>query len=155
MLLVERIIGDAKAPEFAGRIHHLDHHHAVEYLEIPTADLARRRLRTTLPSGEEIAIALQRDEALFDRAVLLLEQDRAIVVRVLAERWLRLAPASSAGALQLGYHAGNLHWRVRFGGGVLFIALDGPEDAYLARIQGLLDHGDVTASVVGSEALPC
>jgi urease accessory protein len=54
---------------------------------------------------------------LFDGAVLLLEPDRAIVVRVNAERWLSLPPRSIANAVEPGYQAGNLHWRARFAAG--------------------------------------
>ncbi|MBL7406143.1 urease accessory protein UreE, partial [Escherichia coli] len=86
----------------------------VDVLVVSSADVARRRIRATTQSGEEIALALPRDEPLFDGAVLALDADRALIARVGAERWLRLVPASQAAALELGYHAGNLHWRVRF-----------------------------------------
>ena len=45
-----------------------------------------------LPLIEEIAIALPRDQTLHDGAVLVLEPDHAIVVRVAAPRWLRFVP---------------------------------------------------------------
>lgn len=51
--------------------------------------MARRRMRVCTQRGEEIAIALPREETLFDGAVLLLDDTRAIVVRATVECWLR------------------------------------------------------------------
>ena len=82
MRVIDRIVGSRLDPEIADRLHHLDHHHAVDILAIDSADLARRRLRATTTGGDEIAIALPRDEILFDGAVLVLDPDRAVVVRV-------------------------------------------------------------------------
>ncbi len=73
--------------------------------------------------------------------MLVLEDTRAVVVRLAAERWLALAPRDSAAALELGYFAGNLHWRVRFAGERLLVALEGPEDDYLVRLKPFLDDG--------------
>ena len=47
----------------------------------------------------------------------------------------------SAAALELGYFAGNLHWRVRFEGERLLVALEGPEEDYLSRLKPFLDVG--------------
>ena len=57
------------------------------------------------------------------------------------ERWLELAPRDTTAALELGYFAGNLHWRVRFDGAHILIALEGPEADYLARLKPFLDDG--------------
>lgn len=147
MRLIDRIVGSRLDPEIADRLHHLDHHHAVDVLAIDNADLARRRLRSTTGKGEEVAIALPRDQILFDGAVLVLDPDRALVVRVGAERWLHLVPQDRAAALELGYHAGNLHWRVRFEGDVLLVALEGPPEEYLARLVELTGPGRVAHAV--------
>ena len=48
---------------------------------------------------------------------------------------------NAAAALELGYLAGNMHWRVRFQGTVLEIALEHAEEAYLSRLAPLLDSG--------------
>ena len=147
MRLIDRIVGSKLDPEIADRLHHLDHQHAVDVLAIDSADLARRRLRATTDKGEEVAIALPRDEILFDGAVLVLDSDRARVVRVGAERWLRLVPSDRAAALELGYHAGNLHWRVRFEGEDLLVALEGAPEDYLARLVELTGPGRITHAV--------
>src|SRR5260370_3655662 len=111
MLLIERVLGSRLEPAFSTRIHELEHRGAIDLLMVPAADVARRRLRVTTRGGADVAIALPRDQHLFDGAVLLVEPDRAIVVRVDEERWLRLQPRAIADAIELGYHAGNLHWR--------------------------------------------
>jgi urease accessory protein len=143
MRLIERVLGDRQDAAFVERLHHLEHRGVVDVALVEPADMARHRLRVTTQHGEEIAIALPRDETLFDGAVLLLEADRAIVVRSTAERWLRMRPQSPADALELGYHAGNLHWRVRFDGNDLLVALAGPLAAYVARIAPMVEAGRV------------
>ena len=60
---------------------------------------------------------------------------------MLETKWLRIVPVNDAAALELGYFAGNLHWRVRFDEAVLEIALDGPEQNYLDRLANHLDSG--------------
>jgi urease accessory protein len=76
-------------------------------------------------------------------AVLLLEHDRAIVVRLKEEAWLSLVPRDGAAALELGYFAGNMHWPVRFEGTTLRIALHGPVQGYLERLDHLMRDGRV------------
>ena len=99
----------------AEALHALEHKGAVDVAVDSRRPMSsRRRLRARTAERGGLAIALPRDQTLFDGAVLLLEAARAIVVRVDTERWLRLSPRSIADAVELGYHAGNLHWRVRF-----------------------------------------
>ena len=106
-------------------------------------------MRAQTRGGEDLAISLPRDQPLFDGAVLLLEPGRAIVVRVNAERWLRLSPRSISDAVELGYHAGNLHWRVRFAGESLLVALEAPVDDYVARLGGMVTERRVGTAVLG------
>ena len=93
---------------------------------------------------------MPRELALGDGAVLLLEADRAVIVRLGQQHWLRLRARSSAAALELGYQAGNLHWKVRFEAGDLLVAQDGPAAPYLARLAPLLEAGEV--EVVATDA---
>ncbi|TVQ52194.1 MAG: urease accessory protein UreE [Rhodobacteraceae bacterium] len=141
------ILGSRHDPALAEALHRLEHAHAVDELILPRADLARRRLRAVTRAGREVAVALPREQKLSDGAVLALDGAAALVVRVEAERWLRLAPADAAAALALGYHAGNLHWRVRFDGADLMVALEGPDATYLDRLRDFLETGRATASV--------
>jgi len=148
MLHIERIVGSAAEPSLHERLHRLEHRGAVDEVTLATADMARRRLKAVTRAGVEIAIALPREERLYDGAVVLLEADRAIVVRAVPERWLRLVPRGIADAVELGYHAGNLHWRVRFEGEALLVAHDGPADAYLARLGDLVTDRRVASAAV-------
>lgn len=95
MLRIERVLGSRVEPALSEALHRLEHEGAVDIANVPATDLARRRLLITTRGGEELAIALPRHEKLFDGAVLLLEPDRAIVVRAATERWLRLSRARS------------------------------------------------------------
>ncbi|MFA5122943.1 hypothetical protein [Zavarzinia sp.] len=147
---VNQVLGSRMAFPFNDVLHRLEHEGSLEYLRIPTADLSRRRLRVVGTKGTEYLIALPRESVLYDGAVVVIEDTLGAVVRVDEQLWLRLAPATTADALELGYHAGNLHWRVRFDGAQLLVALEGPASAVTARLKPLLDAGRV--EVLGEEA---
>lgn len=151
MLRIDRVLGSRLEPAFSEKIHGLEHRGAVDTVNIPVTDIARRRLLITTRGGEELAIALPRDQKLFDGAVLLIDANRAIVVRAATERWLRLEPRSISDAIELGYHAGNLHWRVRFEGEILFVALEGRPEDYIARLEELISTRRVGVSVLDEE----
>jgi urease accessory protein len=152
MLRINNVLGSRLESVFAARLHDLEHRDAVDIVIVAVADLARRRLLITSRRGEELAIALSRDQKLFDGAVLLIDADRAIVVRAATERWLRLEPSSISDAIELGYHAGNLHWRVRFEGAVLFVALEGRPENYTTRLGEMISTSRVRVSVIDEEA---
>ncbi len=143
MVRVSNLFGLASDAEVGERLHALSHAGQVEYVTLSRADMSRHRLRVVTDRGTECAIALPRSEKLANGAVLLLEAERAIVVRMQEEDWLDVAAVDDAAALELGYLAGNMHWRIRFDGSVLKIALEGPEASYLARLAPLLDSGRV------------
>src|SRR5271155_1545681 len=138
MLRIEQVLGSRLDPALAEQLHELEHQGAVDLLTVPVADVSRHRFRATTQGGTDVAIALPRDQRLFDGAVLVLEPEHAVVVRVAQERWLRLQPRAIADAIELGYHAGNLHWRVRFVGDAVLVALEAPMEDYLARLTGLI-----------------
>ena len=141
MLRLTQIIGNATEPAIAERLHALDHDGRVESITLDAADTARKRLRVATDKGTDCAIALARSDRLVNGAVLLLEDARAVVVRMRETAWLALAPRDMAAALELGYFCGNLHWRVRFEGALLKVALDGPRESYLARLGAHLEDG--------------
>lgn len=137
--VISSVVGYASEPAVAERLHALGHKDAVEYVVVQREDTLRRRLRACSDRGTECLIALPREEQLSDGAVLLLEPDLAIVTRMAEEQWLAVRPGDMSSAVELGYFVGNLHWRVRFDGPVLYIALEGPERDYLDRLQPFLD----------------
>lgn len=141
MLKITTIVGLATDQALHERLHDLVHRDAVETIRLERQDMQRHRLRAETDKGTDCAIALPRDSGLEDGAVLYLDDDRAVVVRAADERWLKLAPRDAAAALELGYHAGNMHWRVRFESGLLAIALEGPEKAYRDRLEAYLADG--------------
>ena len=151
MLRIDRVLGSRLETAFSEEIHRLEHRGAVDVVNIPVADLARRRLLATTRGGEELAIALPRHQKLFDGAILLIDGGRAIVVRAATERWMRLEPRSIGDAIELGYHAGNLHWRVRFQGEVLFVALEGRPEDYTARLGEMISARRIGVSILDEE----
>jgi len=141
---VTALAADGLDPVVAERIHDLAHDHCVETVFLCREDMGRRRLRVCTDQGTQCLIALPREVRLFDGAVLLLDTSRAIVVRQEAETWLSLRAADSASALELGYFAGNMHWRVRFEGSVLHLAATGAIEDMEKRLQPLLQSGAIT-----------
>ena len=144
MLRLHGIIGKEKDPAYRAALHGLEHHDGIEFLFVPPSDVGRKRFRLSTDRGTDCAISLDRDEELFDGAILCLEQERAIIVRFGEQAVWRLHPANAAAALKLGWNAGNLHWRVRFEDDCLLILLDGPLHSYRERIMPLLEAGDLT-----------
>ena len=142
-IVIETIAGRADDPALAERLHDLRHRGAVEALFVEPVDLPRRRFHCVTDQGTACFIALPRSSQLFEGAVLHIDDDRAILLRVGQQQWLRLAP-SAGGALELGYLAGNLHWRVRFEDNCLLVARDRPLEEYLARLADLRQVGKVT-----------
>lgn len=142
MQVYSDILGSAA--DFHDALHRLEHAQAIDVLRLARADMSRRRLRTLTEGGKVVALALPRDQKLFDGAVLALSQDAALIVRVEAENWLKLKAADQATALRLGYFCGNLHWRVRFEGDVLMIAVEAEEQTYHDRLAPMLDKGVVS-----------
>ena len=141
---ITKIIGFASELALAARLHDVGHAGCVEHLVLNPDDVARRRLRARGDKGTDCLIALPRDQPLGDGAILALEEKWAIVVRLAEQRWLKIAPRDPAAALQLGYFAGNLHWRVKFESDRLLVALEGPKEDYLARLGLFLDDGRAT-----------
>jgi len=123
------------------QLHALSHDGLVEYLVLDREDTQRHRLRAVTDKGTDCAIALARDQTLEDGSVLAMDDKGAIVVRMKEERWLRLKPATLPYALELGYFAGNLHWRVRFNQDVLEISIEGPEKYYFDRLEPFFASG--------------
>jgi len=144
MRLVEHVFGSRLDPDLSDRLHDLAHRDAVDRLVVKSAEVQRRRFRARTTKGEEVAVALPREQSLYDGAVLALEEAYALIVQVSQPRWLRCVPRDIQAALELAYNAGNLHWRVKFDGGALLIAQEGPADAYQARLKRLLDAGSLT-----------
>src|SRR5262245_9341195 len=122
-------------------MHAAEHAGRLETISLDRLNARRHRLRAITDRGTDVAIALEADQGLGDGAVLYLGEDRAIVVRLLEQPWLVVAPRDAAAALELGYQAGTLHWRVRFAGEFLAVAMEGPEQSYRDRLERLLATG--------------
>jgi urease accessory protein len=143
MLILDRIVGQASDPALADRLHDLSHHGQVETLSLSASDIQRHRLRLASDRGTDCAIRLERHQQLRNGSVLMLDGQRAIVVQMQDQQFLELQPRDVAAALELGYFAGNMHWKVRFAGYILQIPLNGPEADYLERLAPMLTDGRV------------
>jgi urease accessory protein len=137
MLRLHGVVGHSADSHLHSRLHALEHAGAIELLFMAEADVGRRRLRLTTDKGTDCAVSVDHAEDLSDGAVLLIDAARAIVLRVGAPRMWRLKARDATAAMQLGWHAGNLHWRVRFEGDVLTVLLGGPLEDYRERLRAL------------------
>ena len=144
MLRLCGIIGHETDPAFHSRLHELEHHGSIELLFVPPDEAGRKRFRLMTDRGTDCAVSLDRDEQLTNGALLHIDEHTAIIARFGHQSVWRLRAANAAGALKLGWNAGNLHWRVRFEGDCLVVLLDGPLADYRARLKHLLNDGDVT-----------
>jgi urease accessory protein len=148
LLNIHHVLGSRLEPSFSEKIHRLELRNAVDEVRLPVAALELRELCATTRGGQELVIALPRHEKLFDGAVLLFDDDKAIVVREAGQRCLRLQPRSISDAIELGYHIGNLGWPVRFEGDVLFVAMQGRAENYVVRLGELIWSRRVGISVL-------
>lgn len=146
MLRVTTILGCAADTALADRLHDIEHRGGLETVRLTRSDMARRRQQLRTDHGSMVALMLDRDATLQNGSVLWLDDARAVVVVLDEPQWLVLQAASTADALELGYFAGNMHWKVKFDGERLCIALDGPRDTYLQRLAHLIQRGRVKVS---------
>lgn len=141
--MLDGVVGWVTEQAVADRLHELRHEHAVEYLHLDVHDLDRKRLRATSDAGTDYAIMLPRDSTLADGAVLLLEPDRAVVVRAGAPQTMTLRANDISAALRLGFLAGQLHWKADQRDDTFVVHLEGPRADYTSRIVELLESGRV------------
>jgi len=141
--MLDEIVGWATDEAVADRLHELRHENVVEYLHLDVHDLDRKRLRATSDVGTDYAIVLPRGSTLADGAVLLLERDRAVVVRSGAPRTMTLRANDIGAALRLGFLAGHLHWKADQREDTVVVHLEGPRADYTSRIVELLESGRV------------
>lgn len=134
-LVLSDVLGQAADPKWRDRLHDADHAGRLETIRVTRTDAQRRRMRLETDRGRDVALALPREAALFDGAVLHWSDALAIVARIDGGPRLRLTPADAASALRLGYFCGNLHWKADFADGAVEIVMDGPEDGYRARLR--------------------
>ena len=138
MITITQILGNARDHAISKELNHLDHDGCLETIILDQQDTQRHRLRVNTDLGNEVAIALSRNEHLEDGSVLLLEGNRAIVVRLTPAQWLTFETRDIAAALEFGYFAGNMHWKVRFDGFRLRVAVLGDPIDYLERLGPLI-----------------
>lgn len=135
-LEISAILGSAHG-DLHDAVHAMEHRGWVEWVDIPFADAARKRLRAMTDRGRDCMIALPRSAQLEDGAVLHLTDDLAVVLRVDSGARLVLVPHDLQSAMRLGHWCGNLHWKVDFGPDHMAVQLDGPEERYRARLRDL------------------
>lgn len=154
MLRITALVGHVGDANLAELLHDLEHRGKVETVHLSRDDMSRRRQHVCTDAGTDVALMLDRDSAIDSGAVLFLDSERAIVVVLNKPPSLLVRTESAARALELGYFAGNMHWKVKFNGCTLCIALEGPRAAYLKRMAHLLEHSDVYVEPAQESSMP-
>ncbi len=149
MIRVTEPAGRVGDPALAERLHELEDRGGIETVRLSRTDMSRRRQQVRSDRGTEIALMLDRDAALEGGEVLVLDAERAVVLVLEEPQWLVLRAPDAPRALELGYFAGNMHWKVRFSGEQLWVSLEGPRERYLERLQALLAAGVVVEPAAG------
>ena len=142
-MILTQVIGTVRDRRYAVKLQEVERKGGIEYVTLSILDTQRKRLRVESDRGTDYAIALPREAALENGSILYLDQERAVIVKLARQQWLRLRPKHITGALQMGYNAGNHHWRVKFDGADILIALEGPRSDYIERLEALLSSGEV------------
>lgn len=143
MLSLNKIVGDAASPQISERLHQLDHHGLVERIILSETDRLRKRLRVSTDKGTDCAITLDRSTQLESGSVLLLSDERAVIVQLDEIQWMVLEADSTEAAIEMGFLAGHLHWRVKFDGPYLLVAMERPENVYKDRLSTQLEQGKI------------
>ena len=138
MITITHILGNVSEQSMSHELQRIEHDGGLETIIFNKQDTLRHRLRGRTDMGNEVAIALARTEHLEDGSVLLLDAHRAIIVRTMQVQWLTFEARDTAAAIKLGYFSGNMHWKVRFDGIRLQIAVTGDPTSYLERLSTLL-----------------
>ena len=139
MLRLDSIVGHASDPHIADKLHVLDHDDGVERIVLSESDTQRKRLRLSTNKGTDCAIILNRSEQLINGSVLLLNEERAVIVELDVTPWLIVEPDGIDSAIEIGFLAGHLHWRIRFDGPRLLLAIEQAEQNYRDRIAKHMD----------------
>ncbi len=145
---IHTIVGSSSDDEYHNLLHEMEASGSVDFLELSSIDLSRRRFRHKTQMGIELAISLDRDIKLFDGAILEITEKSAIVVKVKPEKWLKVKAKNAGLNLKLGYFAGNLHWAVRFSNDSIFIEIQGNSAEYKNRIESAFDVSELIISEV-------
>jgi urease accessory protein len=95
-----------------------------ERLVLPFDLRQKSRLRTTLASGAEVGLFLERGTILRDGDCLLANDGRIVKVEAKPEAVFRVTAHSAQALARAAYHLGNRHVQVEIGAGLLRLASD-------------------------------
>lgn len=143
METITQSIGHETDDELSGELHRLEHAGKVERVYLGETIVGRRRFRVTGDKGNAFGVILDVDPSMIDGRVLILEVDRAVILYQGEPETLTLQATDMEGGIQLGWHAGHLHWRVRFDRDRMVVLLDAPAEDYLARIAPYVASGQI------------
>jgi urease accessory protein len=118
-------------------------------LILPFEKRQKSRLRTTVASGEEIGLFLDRGTVLRDGEYLQADDGRVVRVVAADEDLLEVRCGDAVALARAAYHLGNRHTPAQIGAGWLRIAAD---DVLAAMLRGLGAHVEAIRAAFEPEA---
>jgi urease accessory protein len=97
---------------------------AVDTLTLPFEQRCKSRLRTTLASGEEVGLFLDRGTILRGGECLAADDGRIVRVRSAEEKLMEVRAEDAEALARAAYHLGNRHTPIQIGDGWLRFAAD-------------------------------
>jgi urease accessory protein len=98
--------------------------HADDTLTLPFEQRCKSRLRTTLNSGEEVGLFLDRGTILRGGECLAADDGRVVQVQSAEEKLMEVRAADAESLAKAAYHLGNRHTPIQIGDGWLRFAAD-------------------------------
>ncbi|MGL5799000.1 MAG: urease accessory protein UreE, partial [Plesiomonas sp.] len=126
MIMVEKIIGNAKDPQWINKLNG----YAVDHLHLEQWEAPKNRIRKKSHQGFEIAISLPRDQQLKNNDILYIDETNRVVViteiRLKDVMVIRLDQLNNKDdwqklIFQLGHALGNQHWPAIFKDNIVYV----------------------------------
>jgi urease accessory protein len=115
-VILEARVGHVSTHSLDGR--------TVERIRLSSDDLAKRLLRVTTEAGREVGIRLPEGTELTDGDILWMDEQVAIVIDILPEELLVVAPRSLREMGEVAHQLGNRHIPVQFTDDLLLVQYD-------------------------------
>lgn len=158
MILVEKILGNLKDPQW----HERSHSGQVDYLALEQWEAPKSRLRKISEGGVELAISLPRSEHLHNGDVLYYdEQSRIVIAARIAlkevmvielEGLERLSPQEILlTCFELGHGLGNQHWPAVVKGSTVYVPLSVDQKVMASVMKTHAFEGVTSHFVPGEE----
>lgn len=161
MLNINRVVGNVhKDHELGQKYHQMSGKQLSETIRISRSEAQRVRMRKTSDKGTDVAIMLPQNTHIKHGDVLLLDNDRIIVVEVQPERVAVIAIENIAShhlleiAAKVGHTIGNLHRPIKIENNNIILPIQAESELDLLKkiIGSITEHINITSTTMVFEA---